>query len=65
MVAHLLGCANNAVEVKTRRMGGGFGGKETQGNLFACLAAVAAKKLNRAVKFRPTVMKTWPSRQAS
>lgn len=53
MVAHVLGCANNAVEVKTRRMGGGFGGKETQGNLFACLAAVAAKKLNRAVKFRP------------
>lgn len=53
MVSHVLGCANHAVEVKTRRMGGGFGGKETQGNLFACLAAVAAKKLNRAVKFRP------------
>ena len=53
MVAHVLGIANNAVEVKTRRMGGGFGGKETQGNHFACLAAVAAKKLSRAVKFRP------------
>jgi xanthine dehydrogenase large subunit len=53
MVAHVLHCANHAVEVKTRRMGGGFGGKETQGNHFACLAAVAAKKLNRAVKFRP------------
>jgi xanthine dehydrogenase large subunit len=24
--------------VEVRRMGGGFGGKETQGNLFACLA---------------------------
>ncbi len=34
-------------------MGGGFGGKETQGNQFAALAAVAAKKLGRAVKFRP------------
>ncbi|MCB5201220.1 xanthine dehydrogenase molybdopterin binding subunit [Neorhizobium sp. T786] len=53
MVAHVLGIANHAVEVKTRRMGGGFGGKETQSNQFACLAAVAAKKLGRAVKFRP------------
>ncbi|MDE1157996.1 MAG: xanthine dehydrogenase molybdopterin binding subunit [Neorhizobium sp.] len=53
MVAHVLGIASHAVEVKTRRMGGGFGGKETQGNQFAALAAVAAKKLNRAIKFRP------------
>ncbi|WP_377296418.1 xanthine dehydrogenase molybdopterin binding subunit [Rhizobium sp. SGZ-381] len=53
MVAHVLACANHAVTVNTRRMGGGFGGKETQGNHFACLAAIAAKKLNRAVKFRP------------
>ncbi|WP_430251897.1 xanthine dehydrogenase molybdopterin binding subunit [Neorhizobium sp. DAR64860/K0K1] len=53
MVAHVLGVPNHAIEVRTRRMGGGFGGKETQGNQFAALAAVAAKKLNRAVKFRP------------
>lgn len=53
MVAHVLACANHAVTVNTRRMGGGFGGKETQSNHFACLAALAAKKLNRAVKFRP------------
>lgn len=53
MVAHVLGVANNAVTVNIRRMGGGFGGKETQGNQFAALAAVAAKKLGRAVKFRP------------
>jgi xanthine dehydrogenase large subunit len=53
MVAHVLGIANNAVTVNIRRMGGGFGGKETQGNHFGCLAAVAAKKLGRAVKFRP------------
>ncbi|KKX30220.1 xanthine dehydrogenase molybdopterin binding subunit [Rhizobium sp. LC145] len=53
MVAHVLGIANHAVTVRTRRMGGGFGGKETQGNQFACLAAIAAKKLGRAVKFRP------------
>ncbi|WEZ82873.1 xanthine dehydrogenase molybdopterin binding subunit [Rhizobium sp. 32-5/1] len=53
MVGHVLGVPSNAVTVNVRRMGGGFGGKETQGNQFAVLAAVAAKKLNRAVKFRP------------
>jgi len=53
MVAHVLGTSNHAVEIRTRRMGGGFGGKETQSNQFAALAAVAAKKLKRAVKFRP------------
>src|SRR5690606_21469659 len=42
-----------SVVVNVRRMGGGFGGKETQMNLFACVAAVAAKKWNRAVKIRP------------
>ena len=53
MVAHALNVKNNAVTVKIRRMGGGFGGKETQSNLFAVVAAVAAKKLNRPVKIRP------------
>lgn len=33
-------------------MGGGFGGKESQSALFACLAAMAAVKLGRAVKLR-------------
>jgi xanthine dehydrogenase large subunit len=46
------------VTVNVRRMGGGFGGKETQGNQFAALAAIAAKKLKRAVKFRPTATRT-------
>ena len=53
MVAHVLGVPANAVVVNVRRMGGGFGGKETQMNLFACVAAVAAKRLGRAVKLRP------------
>ncbi|MFD1881817.1 xanthine dehydrogenase molybdopterin binding subunit [Paracoccus pacificus] len=53
MVAHALGVASNAVVVNVRRMGGGFGGKETQMNLFCCVAAVAAKKWHRAVKLRP------------
>ena len=53
MVSQVLGVPSNAVTVEVRRMGGAFGGKETQGNLFACIAALAAKKLGRAVKCRP------------
>ena len=53
MVATVLGTHQHAVTVNVRRMGGGFGGKETQGNLFAAVAAVAAKKYKRAVKIRP------------
>jgi xanthine dehydrogenase large subunit len=53
MVGHALGVPSHAVMVEIRRMGGGFGGKETQGNQFAALAAIAAKKLKRAVKIRP------------
>ncbi|WP_192924820.1 xanthine dehydrogenase molybdopterin binding subunit [Sinorhizobium medicae] len=53
MVAQVLGVPSNAVTVNVRRMGGAFGGKETQGNQFAALAAVAARKLRRSVKFRP------------
>ena len=53
MVAHVLGVEMHAVTVNVRRMGGGFGGKETQGNLFAAVAAMAAKQLHRAVKIRP------------
>jgi xanthine dehydrogenase large subunit len=53
MVAPVLGVRMHAVTVNVRRMGGGFGGKETQGNLFAAVAALAAKKWNRACKIRP------------
>ena len=48
MVAQVLGMPHAAVTVNMRRMGGGFGGKETQGNLFAAVAALAAKKLTGA-----------------
>ncbi|HHZ07653.1 MAG TPA: xanthine dehydrogenase molybdopterin binding subunit [Rhizobiales bacterium] len=53
MVAHALGVPSHSVTVEIRRMGGGFGGKETQGNQFAALAAIAARRLGRAVKIRP------------
>ncbi|GAB2206590.1 xanthine dehydrogenase molybdopterin binding subunit [Roseibium sp. ROS1] len=53
MVAHVLGVPSNAVTVNVRRMGGGFGGKESQMNLFCAVAAIAAKKWNCPVKIRP------------
>ena len=51
-VAHALGLENHAVRVECRRMGGGFGGKETQAGHLAVWAAVAAHKLNCPVKLR-------------
>jgi xanthine dehydrogenase large subunit len=52
VVAHALGIDFNQVVVEMRRMGGGFGGKESQSAIFACIAAVAAHKLRRPVKLR-------------
>ena len=49
-VADVLGIPNHAVQVEVRRMGGGFGGKESQGNHPACLAALAAMVTQRPVK---------------
>ena len=51
-VAHALGLENNAVTVECRRMGGGFGGKETQAGHMAVWAALAARKFRRPVKLR-------------
>ena len=53
LVAHALGLHAHHVHVECRRMGGGFGGKESQSGLFACVAAVAARRLDRPVKLRP------------
>jgi xanthine dehydrogenase large subunit len=52
MVARALGLADHHVVVECRRMGGGFGGKETQMSLYACVAAVLARRTGRAVKMR-------------
>ena len=52
LVAHALQRPAHAVQVECRRMGGGFGGKESQSALFACVAAVAAERLQRPVKLR-------------
>ena len=52
LVAHAMGYQAHQVQVQCRRMGGGFGGKESQSALFACVAALAATQLRRPVKLR-------------
>ena len=50
IVAEVLGIPRNEVVVEVRRMGGGFGGKETQGNHVAAWASLLAYHTRRAVK---------------
>jgi xanthine dehydrogenase large subunit len=51
-VAHVLGLASHAVTVQCLRMGGGFGGKETQANGYAAIAALGATVTGRPVRVR-------------
>jgi xanthine dehydrogenase large subunit len=54
IVARVLGVPRSAVIVQCLRMGGAFGGKETQANTWAAVAALAAHKLKRPVRVRLT-----------
>ncbi len=51
-VAHALHIPMHAVRVETRRMGGGFGGKESQGNWLAIACAIAARDTGKPCKMR-------------
>ncbi len=51
-VAEAIGTHMNAVRVEMRRMGGGFGGKESQGNSLACATAIVARATGCAAKMR-------------
>ena len=52
LIASVLDKPHHAVTVEVRRMGGGFGGKETQAAPFACMAALLAHRTRRPVKLR-------------
>ncbi|GAC14728.1 xanthine dehydrogenase molybdopterin binding subunit [Aliiglaciecola lipolytica] len=52
LVAEVLDTSINKVTVDMRRMGGGFGGKETQAAQWACIAAIFAFRQKRPVKLR-------------
>jgi xanthine dehydrogenase molybdopterin binding subunit len=49
-----MGIQKNEVEVEVRRMGGAFGGKETQANHYAAWSALLANATNRSVKIHLT-----------
>jgi xanthine dehydrogenase large subunit len=52
VVATALKLPAHRVRVECRRMGGGFGGKESQSAPFACIAALVARRLDRPAKLR-------------
>jgi xanthine dehydrogenase large subunit len=52
LVAEVLGIPFNQVTVDMRRMGGGFGGKESQAAQWACLASLGVIHTGKAVKMR-------------
>lgn len=52
LVSHALGWRSHQISVETRRMGGGFGGKESQSAQWACLAALLAVRTGKPVKIR-------------
>lgn len=52
VVGEVLGLKSHRIVVEMRRMGGGFGGKESQSALFCCVAALGASILKRPVKLR-------------
>ncbi|MFT7221338.1 MAG: xanthine dehydrogenase large subunit [Candidatus Azotimanducaceae bacterium] len=52
LVASVLGIGANKVFAEVRRMGGGFGGKESQAAALACIASLFAKRTGKTVKYR-------------
>ena len=52
IIAKMLNQKSNTITVEVRRIGGGFGGKETQSFIFAAICTLLAKKTKRPVKLR-------------
>ncbi|HEC52077.1 hypothetical protein LCGC14_0180710 [marine sediment metagenome] len=52
LVAEVLGLPIHAVQAEVRRMGGGFGGKETQAAALGCVAALLAHVTGKPIKYR-------------
>ncbi|MFZ1342906.1 xanthine dehydrogenase molybdopterin binding subunit [Thiothrix eikelboomii] len=52
VVATVLNRRQKDIVVECRRMGGGFGGKESQPSFFACVAGLLAQQTGQAVKYR-------------
>ena len=52
IIAKMLNQKNNSINVEVRRIGGGFGGKETQSFIFASICTLLSKKTKRPVKLK-------------
>jgi len=52
IIAKMLNQKSNSINVVVRRIGGGFGGKETQSFMFAAICTLLANKTKRPVKLR-------------
>ncbi len=52
LTASVLDMPMHKIQVEVRRMGGGFGGKESQAAALACTAALFALRTGRPVKYR-------------
>jgi len=52
IIAKMLNQKSNTITVEVRRVGGGFGGKETQSFIFAAICTLLSKKTKRPVKLR-------------
>ena len=52
VIAKMLNQKSNTITVETRRIGGGFGGKETQSFIFAAICTLLAKKTKQPIKLR-------------
>ncbi len=52
VVATVLKRSQKDLVIECRRMGGGFGGKESQASFFACVAGLLAQKTGKSVKYR-------------
>jgi len=52
IIAKMLNQKSNTITVEVRRIGGGFGGKETQSFIFAAICTLLSKKTKRPVKLR-------------
>ena len=53
-VSNVLNIPQASIESKVRRLGGGFGGKESQASIIACIASLCAWHLSKPVKLRLT-----------
>ena len=52
IIAEMLKQENNSITVKVRRIGGGFGGKETQSFIYAAICTLLANKTKSPIKLR-------------